>query len=316
MRKISRLQVLVLSLLLLSQSGCAVLGQPGTGNFDIEGKVVMPDGTAAEDVEVLVNHIRIVQGEFGPTDKRFWEKLQSRDGMFQVRHFGVYGVSILALKPGYRSHTYRFKPETGTKVRGLIVQLVEVGERADKSKLHGGQYLLSLKPEVETAGIKLRPGKVFGIKEAVPMEQADFYFERATRKDAEGKEVAGLLFKAKEGFGLEPIPPLLPADAAKPFVRFIRGWAIPMPPQEGYKLREIWLPFRERAEQFPPRYYFKTPEGKYGDVIFWKISAVPAEGGEPSVRIEVTYTLQPDGTRNLDVWDLPVIFDEKGRPME
>jgi hypothetical protein len=308
MQKIKACQVLLGAVLLFLQSGCAVLGQFAGKDFDIRGKVVMPDGTQAEDVELYVSYGKIVQTQYGPDGKDYWERVHSKDGTFHIRYWRVIDVTIRALKPGYRSNIYIFDIERKTTAKDLVVELVEVGNWTNPEKLYHGQYNFLLDPKAKAGGIKLRNQRLFRGTEAVAIEIADFFFERALKKDAEGKEVAGLVFKSAAGFGARRFSvPRQPAD-------FRIGLdTLPIPPADGYQ-EEIWLPFTSEVKDL--RLHVKTPEGKYGRLTIREMIVRKGESGEPSIEIEVTYLIQPDGSRNLDVWVPPVRFDEKGKPIE
>lgn len=301
-------KILLVSVLLHFQSGCIVLGQFARRDFDIRGKVVMPDGKQAENVELFVSYGKIVQTQYGPDGKDFWEKIHSKDGTFHVQYSLVCDVSIRALKPGYRSNIYIFDLETKRTVKDLVVELVEVGQRVDPEKLHWGKYRFSLEPEAAAAGIKLRPVRLLTADKAVPIEMSDLYFERAARRDAEGKVIAGLVLKAAEGFGMHLYSlPQRPANFR------ISYDTTPMPPKDGY-VQEIWLPLNKEVEEL--RMHLKTREGKFGDLVIQRITVRGGGDGEPAVDIELAYRVQPDGSRNLDVWDPPVRFDGKGKPIE
>jgi hypothetical protein len=293
----------ILAVLLTMNSGCAVLGQ-FIGEADISGRVIMPDGTPAKDVDLIVNYIRIVHaGIAGIGDADFWDKVHSKDGTFHLRYNDVLGVTVVALKPGWRSYHYDFRKDL--RAAGVVIELRPVGEYPDQRKLDGQDYSIKLDPDAKAGGMKFgdRGGLYKKIK-LRPVEEADFYVERAVLKK-NGRKTEGLLFKVCEGFGLHVVE--FPPVKLPKYAKAQGGWDLTLAPEGGYDTHEI--PLLPKPQEIWA--FFRTPDGKYGKLVIWGCRSEPA--GEKTIwEVNIGYFLNPDGSRNLDTYQMPFAVQEKG----
>jgi hypothetical protein len=300
-----------LILLLFLSCGCVVMGQPAGKPADIKGTVVMPDGSQAKNVELWIAQKTIVDTDLGFTGKKFWEKIQSDDGHFHVRFTRTVSVTIRAFKPGYRSNEILF--QGSMKANGLVVQLIEVGEPVARGKLQRGSHEIEIKADVKAAGLTIKDmgwGGIPSEKQTVAVGDADFIFDWTKRRGDDGKEMEGILFKARKGFGACSYP----ADAKSNFGEMSYGDTFPIPPANGYEPIETWLPLSLEDKSKSLRLFLQTPEKKFGRVTV-SISR-QEKAGKTSIIVRCSYLIQPDGSRNLDTWESPVTFDENGKAID
>jgi hypothetical protein len=307
MNKAKNIVSLLLGTCLVMHVGCvSLLAQLGE-TADIRGHVVMPDGTPAKEVVLFVTYERMyAHGPFGFGDtEQFDERIYSKDGKFHLRYSDVTEVSLSAVKPGLRSYNHEFRDEL--RVRNLVVELRPAGEFRDTMNLVDVRCMLELEPKIEGGGVKLGKPRRGTVRDHVPIEQSDFYVKRDIQKGPDGQETERLLFKVREGFGLHIVTP-----PKSKYVSILLT-DLTLAPEGPYDTTEIVLPHRPIEEEPPPiSGYFRTPDGKYGAFQIWRYQGLQTKGGELLWRIDFSYLLNPDGTRNLNTLGF-VEFDEEGQ---